>query len=422
MSPRTKLTYHPYLIIAFHLGCLPDELRERIPRSTRFDWSRKELNEAFGFEWACRQQQFFDTLQQIAGSQKLLRVNMALLRIIALRRFLHQYAARSSSKEVQRVVLGTIKKVCAVIRLPIVLKYLQHSAGWYQRLKNRQRCVSSPSLLCRLKHPGQLLLSEINTIKAYCSDSRFLQWPLSSVYHQLRRDKAAAFQLNTFYKYVGLLQLKRQTATHRRKNHTIGIRATSPLAILHADLTVFRTADNVKNYIYLIQDNFSRAILAAQVSLQYSARITLQNIEQVRQRFLQPAGITQCQLITDDGVENFGVVSDYIGQAGSPSIQHLVAQKDIVFSNSMIEAANKQIKYRFLYHQHIADHEHLKPFVEQAIHDHHIRPHHCHNGLNPIEVLEGAQVERTAQLHEIHLAKQQRLLKNKQEKCCFPTF
>src|SRR6185437_3682349 len=201
-----------------------------------------------------------------------------------------------------------------------------------------------------------------------------------------------------------------------------GIRAARPLNILHADLTIFRTADNVKNYIYLIQDNFSRAILVARVSLQYSARITLQNIEQVRQRFLQPAGITQCQLITDDGVENFGGLSDYIRQAASPSIQHNVAQKDIVFSNSMIEAANKQIKYRFLYHQYIADHEHLKRFVEQAIQDHNIRPHHSLNGLTPTEVLQGAQLDRAAKSHEIRLAQQQRLVKNKQEKCCFPTF
>jgi hypothetical protein len=87
MPPRTKLTYHPYLLIAFHLHCLPDELRDRIPRSTRFDWSRKELNTAFGFEWACKQEQLFTILQQVAGSQKLLRVNVALLRIIAIKRY-----------------------------------------------------------------------------------------------------------------------------------------------------------------------------------------------------------------------------------------------------------------------------------------------------------------------------------------------
>jgi putative transposase len=422
MSPRTKLTYHPYLIIAFHLHCLPNELRLRIPRSTRFDWSQKELKTAFGFEWASRQESLFDTLQQVACSQRLLQVNIALLRIIAVKRFLHQHVSKSSSKAVQQVISGTIEKVCKVIPLSVVLKYIQRSAGWFRLLKHQQRCGSSPSLLCRVKHPGQLLVSEINAIKTYCSDSRFLHWPLTSVYHQLRRDKAAAFQLSTFYKYVRLLQIKRQTAKTRRKNHATGIRADSPLAILHADLTLFRTADNSKNYIYLIQDNFSRSILAARVSMQYAASITLQNIAQVRQQFLQPAGIDHCQFLTDNGVENFGVVADYICNVRSPSIQHLVAQKDIVFSNSMIEAANKQIKYRFLYHQHIPDHEHLKQFVEQAVHDYNNRPHHILNGLTPLEILQGRKIVKPARSLEIRLAQQQRLLKNKQQKCCYPTF
>jgi putative transposase len=422
MSPRTKLTYHPYVIIAFHLHCLPDELKLCIPRSTRFDWGQKELNTAYGFEWACQQEQFFATLQQVATSQKLLRVNVALLRIIAIKRFLHQHAARSSSKIIQQAIFGTIEKVCKVIRLTVVLKYIQRSPGWFQRLKRQQRCASSPLLLCRLKHPGQLLVQEIKAIKTYCTDGRFLQWPLSAVYHQLRRDEAAAFQLSTFYKYVGLLQLKRQSIAHRRKNHATGIRAEKPLAILHADLMLFRTADNVKNYIYLIQDNYSRAILAAQVSTQYSASITLENIAQVRRQFLQPTVIDHCQLITDSGVENFGVAGDFIRDARSPSIQHLVAQKDIVFSNSMIEAANKQLKYRFLYHQHIPGHEHLKQFVQQAVHDYNNRPHHNLDGLTPLEVLHGARIDKTAQSNEICRAQQQRLLKNKQEKCCFPTF
>jgi hypothetical protein len=423
MPPPTKLTYHPYLLVAFHLQCLPDQLRLRIPRSTRFDWSNKELSTAFGFDWACQQQQLFQTLQHVAASNKLLRINIALLRIIAIKRFLHLHAARlSGSKNLQRVVLTTINKVADVLTIASILKYLQRSTGWLQQLKHQQRCPASPSLLCRLKHPGQLLLKEMNTIKAYCSDSRFLHWPLASVYHQLRRDKAAAFQLPTFYKYVRLLQLQRLTAACRRKNHTIGIRAASPLAILHADLTLFRTADHIKNYIYLIQDNFSRAILAVRVSTLYSASMTLQNIALVRQQFLLPAGLSHCQLITDDGTENFGVAADYLESLVSPSIDHLVAQRDIVFSNSMIEAANKQLKYRFLYHQHIPDHQHLKEFVQQAVQDYNNRPHHELDGLTPLEALYGGKIDKDARSQEIRLAQQVRLLKNKQQKCCFPTF
>jgi putative transposase len=422
MSPRPKLTYHPYLIIAFHLHCLPEELRTRIPRSTRFDWSQRELSTAFGFDWACQQHQLFATLQQVACSKKLLRVNIALLRIIAIGRFMQLHAARFSSKAIRRVVLETIEKVSTEIKVPVILKCLHRSFGWLQQLRNDRRCPTSSLLLCRLKHPGQLLVPEIETIKAYCSDPRFLTWPLVSVYHQLRRDKAAAFQLSTFYKYVGLLQLKRKKVVSRRKNHAIGIRSDRPLGILHADLTLFRTADNVKSYIYLIQDNFSRAILCARVSLKYSAEITLKNLERVHDQYLAPAGIPYAQLVTDDGSENFGVVSDYVCNSRLPKIDHVIAQKDIVFSNSMIEAANKQLKYGFLYHQHIADHGQLKIFSQKAVEDYNNRPHHRLGGLTPLEALNGGKIDKAGWAESISVARQQRLVKNKQQKCCFPTF
>src|ERR1700733_6259037 len=149
-------------------------------------------------------------------------------------------------------------------------------------------------------------------LSKYCLDSRFLQWPLISVYHQIRREKAAAFNASTFYKYVSLLKLKRTLPAKREKNHTTGIRANRPLQVLHADATVFRTADNSKNYIYLIQDNFSRAILSFRVSLQCTARRTFENLAAVYSQYLAGSPQPDCQLITDDGSENAGQVKDFI--------------------------------------------------------------------------------------------------------------
>ncbi|THU40048.1 transposase [Niastella caeni] len=53
----------------------------------------------------------------------------------------------------------------------------------------------------------------------------------------------------------------------------------------------------------------------------------------------------------------------------------------------MIEAANKQLKYRFLYHHYIADYDALAKYVEQSVNDYNIRPHHVLHGLTPNEVL-----------------------------------
>ena len=208
----------------------------------------------------------------------------------------------------------------------------------------------------------------------------------------------------------------------RRKNHHTGIRASAPFKILHADSTVFKTADNHKNYVYLVQDNFSRAILSYRVSRECKARITLDNLEAVRQQYLIPAGIESCQLITDDGPENGGPVIELVAKATGPAITHLIAQSDIEFSNSMIEAANKQLKYRFLYHQHIPDHEALVQYVLEAVREYNSRPHHVLGGLTPLEVLNGVAYDKSADQQQIRLAKITRIAENKKTKCCHYSF
>ena len=263
---------------------------------------------------------------------------------------------------------------------------------------------------------------ELNAIVAYCNDARFLHWPLSAVYHQLRRDGVAAFTLSTFYKYVSLLHLKRTRATKRRKNHHTGIRATAPLQILHADSTVFKTADNHKNYIYLIQDNFSRTILGYRVATECKARFSFDNLAAVRQQYLIPAGIESCQFITDDGPENASPVKELVVQATGPVITHLIAQCDIEFSNSMIEAANKQLKYRSFYHQHIPDHEALVQYVREAVQEYNNRPHHVLDGLTPLEVLNGSTYDKSVDQQQVRLAKTIRITENKTAKCCNYSF
>src|SRR5258708_23731479 len=358
MLVRPKTSYHPYLLVAFYLNCLPADLLQRIPRSTRHDWNHKDQIALYGYDWYNENRQLFDTLREVTASKQLLRINRALLRIIALKRFIVRYHDRIKGNifHINEVVLNTIHKIIGTISLKTTIKYLQRSYSWYWQLKKNQRCRSSVFSLCRIKYPAQLLVGEINIIKAYCSDPRLLLWPLASVYHQIRRDKATFFTISTFYKYVSLLGLKRKLARHRRKNHDIGIRAHAPLQILHADATVFRTADNRKSYIHLVQDNFSRAILGYTVAESCKAENTFENLDAVLQTYLIPSGISSCLLLTDDGPENAGPVRNLIAGSVSPAINHLIAQRDIEFSNSMIEAANKQLKYRFLYHLPIANH------------------------------------------------------------------
>ena len=58
MHAKQKTAYHPYLIVAFYLHFLPPEWKDRIPRSTRYDWQQKRQSDLFGYEWCQQHQQY----------------------------------------------------------------------------------------------------------------------------------------------------------------------------------------------------------------------------------------------------------------------------------------------------------------------------------------------------------------------------
>jgi len=424
MQQHTKTSYHPYLLVAFYLNCLPKNILQIIPRSTKFDWNHRDIQDSFGYDWFLENKDLFHTLQMVAINKKLLKINKAFLRVIAIIRFMKVNAAGIKAGRIllKTVVVSHIQKVAATFGVKQTLKYLSLNFQQYAKLKRNISCISSIFNLCRIKHPAQLLQKEINVVKTYCLKSSYQFWPLCSLFHQMRKDGAAHMTLSSFYKYVSLLNLKRSVAISRRKNHTKGIRATAPFQILHADMTEFKTEDQKKAYIYLVQDNYSRTILGYQLSLERKASYTFENLYKVNEQYLVPANIKECMLLTDDGSENYGEVKKWIEVSDNPKINHVIAQVDIHFSNSMIEAANKQLKYRFLYHQKIKDYSSLDQYLKKAIEDFNHRPHAILNGLTPIEVLQGKSYNKETQNNFLSLAKQTRILENQKMKCCRGNF
>jgi transposase InsO family protein len=419
-----KITYHPAVIVAFYLKCLPADIEEKIPRSTKFDWRKKHESTLFGYEWFCSNRELFETIEKITLNKDLLKFNKALIKAIALSRFIIKYkgALYAGLASIRKTVLNRILELAGQWKLSRVLKAINMPYSFFLKIKKSYKCRRSPLDRCPVKHPGQLLVSEVAGIEKYCLDEKYAAWPLSSVYHKMKRDGAGFFALSTFYKYVVALNIRRSKCFSRKKNHSTGIRAEAPLRLLHADVTVLRTADNQKAYIYLIQDNFSRAILGWKVSAQCKVALAFENLAGVYAKYLQPSGISSCDLLTDNGGENFGPITEFVSQISAPSVQHLIAQVDVEFSNSMIEAANKQLKYHFLYHKHIADLSNLKKYVKDAVEDYNNRPHHVLNGLTPLEVLNGQSPDHKLYKNEMIHSRMKRVVENKKISCCHFSF
>lgn len=98
----------------------------------------------------------------------------------------------------------------------------------------------------------------------------------------------------------------------------------------------------------------------------------------------------EVELIVDGGPENHNIaVETFIGNTGV-YIKKSTALKDIIFSNSMVEAANKLIKYRYLFPNDVQNGVHLRNVLEKSIHDfNNVRPHGKLGGLTPSEAYSG---------------------------------
>jgi putative transposase len=122
------------------------------------------------------------------------------------------------------------------------------------------------------------------------------------------------------------------------------------------------------------------------------------------------------QLLSDGGSENVNMtVSNF---TSSNHIKHLIAQKDVVFSNSMIEAINKIIKHQFLHHKEIPDGKQLTYVLEQIILVYNnIRPQMSLHGNTPIETFQGKSMDFSAYSNSFHIQKTIRIQQNKKTNC-----
>jgi putative transposase len=68
--------------------------------------------------------------------------------------------------------------------------------------------------------------------------------------------------------------------------------------------------------------------------------------------------------LVDGGTENNNNDIESFIRSDEVSLRKLIAQKDITFSNSVIEAQNKLIKYRYLFKQDFRDIHELRKGLE----------------------------------------------------------
>ncbi|MHB1278252.1 MAG: transposase [Bacteroidia bacterium] len=413
---RPKQSYHTSLIVLHHAGLLPAKTKSLIPKTTLSSWKNRDLVRIVGVEQAKLIEENTELLKLLGKYEKMLsaaKVLLALFRIIQQTLFSFKEGKRRLF-EAKNELRELINYSSGKISVYLLARLMDTSVARLKNLALTKSCHNSPFGLCKRIHPGQLAKTEINSIRLYLLDQRYLHWPLSSVYFQMMRDKAAFCSLSAFYKYARKLGISRIKHVRYKDRNRKGLRADFPLQIIHADFTMLRMQDHSKVYFHFIADNFSRKIIKWSASLKPDAATAAQNLKQVLESFSFPK--PPVLFITDDGSENKGQTAELF-EKYPELIEHKVAQRDIIFSNSMIESVNKSVKYyHFFPHEFSCFEEALKK-VPDIISEYNSRPTKPLNGLTPDEAFKQGRMGTGMFKEQLNQAMKLRIQENKAKSC-----
>lgn len=391
MSSR-RHSYDTSVKHLFRLGldeAINQDLKASIPRSNISRWRNEPNDKYVGFELNSISTDQLDQLKAFARDERAQRVFAAYdgLRT-TLSSILHGAKQYHRTLREQKVrIVHAIEQAGGIIGVAKAVEYFKLSRSTYQSWLQevKFKCDYSALLLCRKRYPFQLLPKEVETIRQMLTNPDLLHWPIRSVAAHARRVGALLASDNSWYKYRHVLGVRRYFRRPKRKNK-VGIRATAPDQIWHADVMVYRTLDGVKHYIYLVVDNYSRRILAKRRSRVLSGSIRMQTLQEAWEFAVQIRPQLKVDLVVDGGSENVNkVVDGFIGSEGI-NIHRKVALKDILFSNSLVEATNKTIKYHYLFPNHAQNGAELDAHLDFAEHDlNSVRPHGSLDGHTPDE-------------------------------------
>lgn len=235
-------------------------------------------------------------------------------------------------------------------------------------------------------------MSEVNTIQKWLSDIKYSHWGIHSIWACAFKAGETALSKQAWYHYNKLLKI-RLHAKKGKKPLKEPLRARQVNQIWHADITIFKTLDGVKHYIYTVMDNYSRFIHAWHIDTVVSAQTRLKTIKDAIQNAFGNQPFDNLQLVTDGGPENDNhTIKAFVVQ--NAHIHHTIALQDIVQSNSMMEAFYHTAKYRYLFLKPIHNTTELTSEVEKMMHEYHFqRPHYALGIYTPSEVLNGADVK-----------------------------
>ena len=166
---------------------------------------------------------------------------------------------------------------------------------------------------------------------------------------------------------------------------TVGVRASQPNEIWQIDTTLIKLLDGTKIYLHAVLDNYSRKILAWTVAERFDPSSTCQVLLAAGKHLVIA---DRPLLYADSGIEN--VNSAVNATLFSACLERILAQVEVGFSNSLIEAYWRSLKHQWLFLNTLDSVARVRAMVEFHVNEHNTKmPHPAFSGQTPDEIFFG---------------------------------
>jgi transposase InsO family protein len=377
-----------------------------IPRTTAQQWIREGDKEVVTtHQFTKTDPELVVEVESLKRELAQAKTKLALLSVaLMVSGFRLQYI-RIASDELKEKMLDAVAKSIAVMSLKEALETIGLSMARYLSWSKRKiQCRLSDEVSCPKLTPTKITTKERRAICDLVTSKEYLHFSITSLALFAKRRGLVFASLTVWYRTVREFSLRRPGIRIYPQKPKVGIRAVAPNQIWHLDQSILRLKNGTKVFIRAVVDNFSRCVLAWQVTDSYGGKMTKALIEDACERANASSRHSLPNVLVDSGTENLNRHVDALVKSGL--IKRTIAQIDISFSNSMIESFFRTIKHRWLFMLSLDDIECVRKNVGEFIEDYNtLIPHSALRGATPLEMYLGSWLP--AQEDELERAEEQ---------------
>jgi transposase InsO family protein len=288
--------------------------------------------------------------------------------------------------DAKRIILRAIERAGRVLSLNAALRIVRLSPSRYHSwCRSKAGCELDDQSSCPRVVPTRLTPKEVEAMQEMVESSHNRHMSLRGLALHAQRIGKVIASPSTWYRFARNSGWKRPRSRVYPAKPKIGIRAKTPGELLHLDVTTIKLLDGTRAYLHAVIDNYSRKILSWTLEDRLGSGATCWILREVASQIVAAKEPT---VVFDSGSENVNrEVNDLLE---SVDLTRVLAQVEVTFSNSMIEAFWRSLKHAWLYLHSLDNITVLHRLIEFYVVAHNqVMPHSAFGGETPDEMFFG---------------------------------